>query len=144
MTVASILNGKGSDVFALSPDMSMTDAIAFLCDKRIGAAVVTDASGALVGILSERDVVRALGTSGVAILEHPVANFMTKEVQTCTPSDTSETLMRRMTEGRFRHLPVVEEGVLSGVISIGDVVKSRISELEHETEAMRDYIAGHG
>lgn len=144
MTVASILNGKGSDVFALSPDMSMGEAIAFLCDKRIGAAVVTDASGALVGILSERDVVRALGTSGVAILEHPVANFMTKEVQTCALADTSEILMRRMTEGRFRHLPAVEDGTLCGVISIGDVVKSRISELEHETEAMRDYIAGHG
>ncbi|MDJ0686234.1 MAG: CBS domain-containing protein [Alphaproteobacteria bacterium] len=144
MTVASILKGKGSDVHSMSPEMSLTAAVAFLCEKRIGAAVVIDSAGGLVGILSERDVVRAMGEHGAAAMEQPVSAFMTEKVQTCTPADTTEVLMRRMTEGRFRHLPVLNDGKLTGIVSIGDVVKSRISELEHETEAMRDYIAGHG
>ena len=145
MTVASILKSKGSDIISISPDMTIAEAVELLGSKGIGAVVVCDGGGALIGILSERDIVRGLGEHGTAVMEHRVDSLMTAKVQTCSAGDTAEMLMKRMTDGRFRHMPATDDGgTLIGVISIGDVVKSRISELEHETEAMRGYIAGHG
>ena len=145
MTVATMLNAKGSDIISISPDQTIAEAVALLGSKGIGAVVVLDAAGALAGILSERDIVRGLAAHGTAVMDHKVDSLMTAKVQTCSTNDTSEMPMKRMTEGRFRHMPATDDaGTLLGVISIGDVVKSRISELEHETEAMRDYISGYG
>ncbi len=144
MTVASILKNKPTEVFSLTPKQTVAEAVAMLSAKKIGAAIVSDAGGSLVGILSERDVVRGLGEQGPEVLQSLVSDLMTRNVQTCSVSETSDGLMRRMTDGRFRHLPVVEDGNVIGVVSIGDIVKSRISQLESETEAMREYIAGHG
>ena len=144
MTVATMLNSKGSDIISISPSQTIGDAVNILGSKGIGAIVVLDDSGTLAGILSERDIVRGLAAHGAAVMDHLVESLMTAKVQTCSVNDTSDMLMKRMTEGRFRHMPATDDaGKLVGVISIGDVVKSRISELEHETEAMRDYISGY-
>lgn len=144
MTVASMLKGKEANIFSLTPAHTIADAAALLAEKRIGAAIVVDGRNGLVGILSERDIVRGLANEGPDILARPVSELMTAKVETCTTDETTDQLMRRMTDGRFRHLPVVDGGAVIGVVSIGDVVKSRIRELENETEAMRHYIAGHG
>ena len=145
MTVATMLKAKGSDIISIGPDQTIGEAVTLLGSKGIGAVIVRDDAGALAGILSERDIVRGLAAHGTAVMDHKVDSLMTAKVQTCSPNDTSEMLMKRMTEGRFRHMPATDEAdTLLGVISIGDVVKSRISELEHETEAMRDYISGYG
>lgn len=144
MTVATMLKSKGSEIISITPDQTIAEAVEILSGKGIGAIVVCDGGGALVGILSERDVVRGLGEHGTGVMDHRVDTLMTAKVQTCSIKDTADALMKRMTDGRFRHMPVTDDGgALVGVISIGDVVKSRISELEHETEAMRDYISGH-
>lgn len=144
MTVAAMLKFKGPEVVSASPRDTIASAVALLAKMKIGAVVVCDPDGALVGILSERDIVRGLGEHGTDVMGHTVESLMTAKVKTCTVSDTADGLMHRMTEGRFRHMPVVDDdGKLVGVISIGDVVKRRISQLEHETEAMRDYISGH-
>jgi len=144
MTVAAMLKYKGPDIVSASPGDSIASAVALLAKMKIGAVVVCDSGGSLVGILSERDIVRGLGEHGTDVMGHNVESLMTANVKTCTLNDTADGLMKRMTEGRFRHMPVVgEDGKLIGVISIGDVVKRRISQLEHETEAMRDYISGH-
>ncbi len=145
MTVAAMLKAKNSDIISVSPGDTIGSAVDLLSDKKIGAVVVCGEDGALVGILSERDIVRGLGESGTAVMEQTVESLMTANVKTCTVEETADGLMQRMTEGRFRHMPVLGgDGVLAGVISIGDVVKSRIRQLEHETEAMREYISGHG
>ena len=112
-----------------------------LSSKRIGAVVVTDKSGHIAGIVSERDIVHALAKEGVECLDRPVSEIMTREVLTCTAGDTIDELMSRMTARRCRHLPVVADGGLAGIISIGDVVKHHIAEVEMEAMAMRDYIA---
>lgn len=144
MTVAAMLKSKGPEIVSAAPRDTIASAVAMLAKMKIGAVVVCDPSGALVGILSERDIVRGLGEHGTDVMGHTVDSLMTANVKTCTVHDTADSLMQRMTEGRFRHMPVVdEEDKLVGVISIGDVVKRRISQLEHETEAMRDYISGH-
>ena len=144
MTVAAMLKFKGPDIVSASPSDTIASAVALLAKMKIGAVVVCDAEGNLVGILSERDIVRGLGEHGTDVMGHTVDSLMTANVKTCTISDTADGLMQRMTEGRFRHMPVLDDGdKLVGVISIGDVVKRRISQLEHETEAMRDYISGH-
>lgn len=140
MNVAGILKGKGSDVLGLNATDSVETAVKILSDKKIGATIVKDASGAMVGILSERDVVRELGAKGSAILQKTVADIMTSDVQTCSPKDPVAKIMAQMSEGRFRHLPVIDNGDLVGIVSIGDVVKNRITELENEANAMRDYI----
>lgn len=141
MTVNHILEGKGREVATASPTTSIKDVCDTLAAMRIGAVVLTGADGRIVGIVSERDIVRALSTTGAAILEQPVSTIMTRTVVTCSAGDSVPEVMRQMTEGKFRHVPVLDAaGRLAGIISIGDVVKSRVGELEAETNAMREYI----
>ena len=140
MTVARILAEKGSDVATVPPHRTLGEAIQILAEKRIGALVICDAERRVNGILSERDVVHALAAEGVAAFDAPISRFMTTDVATCSRNDTIEELMEMMTEGRFRHVPVVEDGELAGIVSIGDVVKRRIATVESDFKAMRDYI----
>lgn len=140
MTVARILAEKGRSVVTVPPHRTVDEAIHLLAEKRIGALVICDAEQAVKGILSERDVMRALATEGAAALDAPVSHYMTAKVMTCTRASSIEDLMEMMTEGRFRHVPVVEDGRLVGVISIGDVVKRRIDAVEAEHKAMHEYI----
>ena len=141
MTVRAILSRKGRDVSTIAPTATLSEAVRLLAERRIGAAIVTGADSRVAGILSERDIVRVLSERGPDVLQETVAAVMTRKVMTCTESDTIAAIMERMTAGKFRHLPVVEQGKLVGVISIGDVVKSRVEEIEGETEALREYIA---
>lgn len=141
MTVRKILNFKGSDVLTIAPDKKLLEAIALLTKHRIGALVVTGSSREVVGIISERDIVRLLSNADNNRFENTVASAMTKEVKTCKPEDTIQRVMQVMTAGRFRHMPVVENGKLVGVISIGDVVKLRLEEMERESEHLKEYIA---
>jgi CBS domain-containing protein len=140
VTVQSILSRKGSTVFTVEPTASVGYAAKFLADHSIGAVVVTGPDGRTVGILSERDIVRVLAARGAAALDMPVAEIMTRKVMTCTQQDKLVDIMQRMTEGKFRHLPVVEQGRLIGIISIGDVVKARIEQIERESHELREYI----
>lgn len=142
MTVAHILADKGREVVTVTADEPVAKAIRTLADKKIGAVLILDGDGtSIAGVLSERDVVRALAADGPAALDKPVSALMTRMVITCSPSDTMAVVMAKMTEGRFRHVPVLEGGRLVGLVSIGDVVKRRIAETEHEAEALREYIA---
>jgi CBS domain-containing protein len=140
MTVKAILSRKGTEVVTADPNVSVAEATRLLAARRIGAVVATGADRRIVGILSERDIVRALGEKGPAALDLPVAEIMTRKVITCTASDTISNIMERMTAGKFRHVPVVEQDRLAGIISIGDVVKWRVEEMERESAALRDYI----
>jgi CBS domain-containing protein len=140
MTVARILAEKGRSVVTVEPQRTLDEAIHLLAEKRIGAVVVGDAEGAVLGILSERDIMRALARQGAGALDALVSAHMTTSVVTCTRDTSVEDLMHLMTEGRFRHVPVLESGRLAGLISIGDVVKRRIAAVEAEHQAMRDYI----
>lgn len=144
MRVADLLKNKGDSIISIPADCSVAEAVKVLCKHHIGAAVVLDADGSLAGILSERDVTRGLGEQGAALMDQPAKTIMTSAVTTCKPEDTVDAIMRTMTEGRFRHMPVMKDDALCGVISIGDVVKSRIDDLEHEADAMRKYISGAG
>lgn len=139
MTVRSILNTKGHHIMSVEPDAKLQTAVKLLAEKRIGAVLVMSQSR-LEGILSERDIVRVLSERGAAVLDEPVSNVMTRKVVTCRESDTVAELMETMTTGKFRHLPVVENARVVGLISIGDVVKRRVEEYETEQEALRDYI----
>jgi len=141
MTVARILAEKGREVVTTQPDRTLKEVVDLLAAKGIGAVVVADASLAVLGILSERDVVRVLAQSGAGALDQPVSRFMTPKVTTVTSADTIDHVMQTMTEGRFRHLPVVEERRLIGIVSIGDVVKRHVSQLDTERQALREYIA---
>jgi CBS domain-containing protein len=140
MTVSIILAAKGREVVTTEPNATMKSAVALLAEKRIGAVLVLGADHRLVGILSERDIVRALAERGAAALDEPVSRAMTRKVSTCTESETIPSLMERMTEGKFRHLPVVDQNRLVGMISIGDVVKHRLEDMERDSAAMHDYI----
>jgi CBS domain-containing protein len=140
MTVKTILSTKGSEVITIGPNASLEEAIAILNKRRIGALVVLGAEERVVGILSERDIVRALADLGAAALKEPLSRSMTRIVVTCCEADTVSELMERMTHGRFRHIPVLEQERLVGIISIGDVVKQRLQEMERESEALKDYI----
>jgi CBS domain-containing protein len=140
LTVHHILNRKGSTVYTIEPTASIAYAAKSLADHGIGALIVTNAEGRTVGIISERDIVRALSAMGGAALETPVAEVMTRKVMVCNRQDKLVDLMQRMTEGKFRHFPVIEDGRLVGIVSIGDVVKSRLEELEQESDALREYI----
>jgi CBS domain-containing protein len=140
MTVRAILSMKGREVATVSPEITLQEAAKILSEKRIGALVITSVGAKIAGIISERDIVRAVGDHGEAALNQPVKEYMTKSVVTCSDDDTMNVLMTRMTAGRFRHLPVVEGGQLSGIISIGDVVKFRVAEMERESEALKQYI----
>jgi CBS domain-containing protein len=141
MNVEQLLGDKGHDVISVQPHRTLAEAVRILSEKRIGALVVSGADGALIGILSERDIIRALGESGPAALESPVSRAMTAKVVTCRAQTSVDELMEIMTSGRFRHVPVVENGRVSGIVSIGDVVKHRVAAIEAESRAMRDYIA---
>jgi CBS domain-containing protein len=139
MTVRAILDAKGRQVVSIGADAKVSSAVKLLSERRIGAVLVL-AGGKIEGILSERDIVCGLGERGASILDEPVRAVMTSKVMTCRRADTLSSLMEMMTEGKFRHLPVVEEGQVIGIVSIGDVVKHRVMEYEKEQEAMLDYI----
>ena len=141
MNVAHILGNKGRDVVSVQPHRTLGEATRTLAEKRIGAVVVAGADGGLLGILSERDIIRALGAEGAAALETPVSRAMTAKVVTCRPDTSIDELMEIMTSGRFRHVPVLDGGRVAGIVSIGDRVKQRVAEIEAESQAMRDYIA---
>jgi CBS domain-containing protein len=141
MTVKAILEQKGHDVVTIEPERTLAEAAELLTSNRIGAAVVTRSDGRIAGILSERDIVRALGHDGADALSKPVSAAMTKEVKICRESHTVNEVMEIMTHGRFRHLPVEKDGRLDGIVSIGDVVKRRIQDVEREAEEIRAYIA---
>jgi CBS domain-containing protein len=139
MLVAEILKDKGDAVYSIRPDMRLGDACGELDRLRVGALIVCDADR-VVGVLSERDVVRALAGDGGAALDRPASDFMTGDVVFAAPAETVAVLMGRMTDRRIRHLPVLREGRLAGVISIGDVVKCQIAEATQEAESLRTYI----
>ena len=140
MNVASILRQKGRAVTTAAPDTTLLEVANKLAAKKIGAIVVVGARGEVAGIVSERDIIRALATSGAACLMRPVEETMTRQVVACQETDTLDELMAMMTARRFRHLPVVTDGALVGIVSIGDVVKHHVAEVEMEATAMRDYI----
>ena len=141
MTVAKILAHKGRDVATTTAAKTIADAVALLAGRKIGALVVVEDGHRIVGIISERDIVRAIAASAGAALAEPVSSIMTRGVVTCSDGETIDSVMSRMTRGRFRHLPVTNGGRLTGIVSIGDVVKARIEQVEHEAEEMRTYIA---
>lgn len=141
MNVEQILSEKGREVVTIAPDLTLADAARTLSKHRIGAVVVSDAAQPVLGILSERDIVRAVAASGAAALEEPVSRYMTAKVVTCTTRSAINTLMETMTTGKFRHVPIVENGRLLGIVSIGDIVKFRVAEIENESKALREYIA---
>ncbi|WP_102959200.1 CBS domain-containing protein [Mangrovicella endophytica] len=142
MTVRLILEAKGRDVVTLEPTATMSDAVRTLATKRIGALIVVHPDGGVAGILSERDVVRMIGTDGPDCLSRAIGEVMTAKVITCSEETTVEEAMEMMTRGRFRHIPVCVDGHLVGIISIGDVVKRRIEDAEREASHMREYITG--
>ena len=141
MTVKHILDQKGRNVVTVSPTMVTEEAVRFLADNKIGAVVVTGPGGKIAGILSERDIVRAVAKKGAAALTAPISDIMTSKVTTCGQSHSVNQVMELMTNGRFRHLPVEEGGKLIGIISIGDVVRRRIEDVEREAAEIKAYIA---
>jgi CBS domain-containing protein len=140
MNVKSILAAKGGDIVGIEPNADLAAAAQLLSKYRIGAVVIRGAGGRLAGILSERDIVRALAEHGAGALTLQVAKVMTRNVTTCGEDDSIASLMEKMTAGKFRHMPVVTKGELAGLVSIGDVVKQRLGEIEKESEQLRDYI----
>ena len=143
MLVHQILKGKPDDgVATISPLASVADAVGELSARKIGALVVSDDGKHAAGILSERDVVRALGQSGAGVLGDEVKSLMTADLVTCSRNETSDAVLAKMTAGRFRHMPVIEDGEMVGLISIGDVVKARLSELSMEKDALEGMIKG--
>jgi CBS domain-containing protein len=140
MTVKAILAVKGTEVLTIEPTTNLAAAAKILAERKIGALVVTGPDRRVIGIVSERDIVQDLAAHGAASLDLPLTEVMTRKVMTCSASDTISSVMERMTAGKFRHLPVVEQGRLAGIISIGDVVKHRLQEMEREQSALRDYI----
>lgn len=143
MLVKVILDRKGRDIFSMSPEATLAEVAAELTARRIGAVLIMEADR-LVGILSERDVVRAVASRGAEALANAASSVMTQTVQTCTLEDLIEDVMERMTASRFRHLPVIDEGKVIGLVSIGDVVKQRIEEAVRERDDMRNYIHSTG
>lgn len=139
--IASILAGKGTAVVSISPDTTLTEAARLLTERRIGAVAVVDPAGALAGILSERDIVRAVAAQGEAALTAPASSAMTAKVLTAEPGDRIDAALARMSDRRIRHLPVVQGGKLVGFVSIGDLVKAQIDMALAEADAMRAYIA---
>ncbi len=141
MRVSLILDEKGGDIVTASPEQNLAEAAAILAQHRIGAILVSTADEAVAGILSERDIVRAVARRGAGALDETIERHMTKSVITCKPEDSITEIMQTMTDNRFRHLPVLDGGRVCGIISIGDVVKHRISEVEEEAREMRSYIS---
>jgi CBS domain-containing protein len=142
MFVRQILSSKGDAIVSIQPTARIADVTILMSQERIGAVVVLDASGRLSGIVSERDIARGLAEHGSALLEMGADQIMTRDVVTCSPDDGIDGLMRKMTTGRFRHLPVIEQAKIVGIVSIGDIVKHRLEELEAESSLLQDYIAG--
>lgn len=140
MTVKAILSTKGSDVTTTEPTTTLKSAIGILAERGIGALVVLGADQRVIGILSERDVIRALAERGAGALAEPLARVMTRKISTCTQSDAVNSIMEQMTADKFRHVPVVEEERLVGIVSIGDVVKHTLMGMKLESEALHDYI----
>lgn len=140
MNVQAILAAKGGEVVCIEPTADLAAAAQLLSSHRIGAVLIQGAGGYIIGILSERDIVRALSQHGASALSLPVAQVMTRDVMTCAEDDSIASIMEKMTTGKFRHMPVVNKGKLVGLISIGDVVKQRVGEIEQESDALRDYI----
>jgi len=144
MLVKQILNAKpDQSVISVTPDSDVAEATQLLSQKRIGTVVVSADGASLDGILSERDIVRELGKRGTKCLSEPVSGLMTKKLVTCGPGDSADAVLGMMTKGRFRHLPVMENGKMIGLISIGDVVKARLAELSMEKDALEGMIMGH-
>ncbi|CCE04438.1 conserved hypothetical protein [Bradyrhizobium sp. STM 3843] len=139
MTVRAILDTKGHQVESVEPETTLADAAKRLAERKIGAVLVMTGTR-MEGILSERDIVRVLGERGAEVLDEPVSSIMTRRVVSCRPADTVSAIMEMMTLGKFRHLPVIDGGLVVGLISIGDVVKWRVQEYENEQEALRQYI----
>ena len=142
MNVETILRSKGRTVATIRPETTIGAAVEALISHNIGALVVTGDGGGVDGIISERDIVHALVDHGADLLARCVAEVMTRPVITCNPSDSVEKLMAEMTNRRIRHFPVVQDGRLCGIISIGDVVKNRLDEVEYEARSLRSFIAG--
>jgi CBS domain-containing protein len=140
MFVSDILSRKGGLVYTVTPGTSVAQIAQQLSTRRIGSVLVLDAESSVVGIVSERDLVRAFASHGADALEFEARKIMTRDVVTCDPDDSIDHVMEQMTRGRFRHLPVVRHGELLGLVSIGDVVKARLEEATHETEALKAYI----
>ena len=140
MTVKAILSHKSPDIVSIEPTATLAEAAKLLAERRIGAVLVLGIEGRVAGILSERDIVRALAERGASMLDERVDQVMTRKVFTCSETDTVAHIMEQMTAQKFRHVPVVDEGRLTGIISIGDVVKYRLHEIENETNALREYI----
>ena len=140
MTVSTILSVKGRDIFTIEPGGTLTAAAKLLAEKRIGALLILGPDHRITGILSERDIVRAIAERGAAALNDFVSTAMTREVVTCRETETITSIMDRMTSGKFRHLPVVDQNRLVGMISISDVVKYRVHEMERDAAQMREYI----
>ncbi len=143
MRVSGLLDLKGHAVVTAAPTSTVARVATMLTEHGIGAAVVSSDGIGIEGVVSERDIVRAVAAAGAAALDQPVSAIMTRDVITCQPATTVEQLMAQMTERRIRHVPVVQDGALAGIVSIGDVVKDRISDLESETQVLHDYIT-HG
>lgn len=141
-TVGTILKEKGGEVISIAPDASIGEASTMMRDRKIGAILVRNADNDMVGILSERDIVRQLADTPGQTLAKSVADLMTTDLQTCITTERLDEILQRMTDGRFRHMPVVEAGALLGMISIGDVVKYRLLELEYEALKMKQMIVG--
>ena len=144
MQVKQILKLKGdTGVVTVAPGASLAEAAALLAERRIGSVVVSDDGARPEGILSERDIVRELAQQGEGCLRRPVAEVMTRAVETCARDDPADHVLARMTEGRFRHMPVLEGGAMVGLVTIGDVVKARLTELSMEKDALESMIMGH-
>ena len=141
MNVAHILSQKGRDVVTVLPDFSLEEVCKLMSDKGIGAVVVCSRDADVVGILSERDIMRTLAAKGARALDDRISSHMTSTVVTCREDTTIQNVMERMTERRFRHMPVVDDGRLVGIISIGDLIKNRLAEVESEQDDLRRYIA---
>lgn len=141
MSVEAILKSKGRNVFSVRPDHSVAEAAALMSSKRVGVALVCDAKGRLMGVVSERDIVAGITQYGKGLLEMPVRNIMTSPVVTCAPGDSVKKIMEIMTERRIRHLPVVEGDEILGMVSIGDAVNYRLHEAQMETAVLRDFAA---
>lgn len=142
MVIAGILKEKGGKIVSVPPNASIADVVQKLTTNRIGAVLVVSGDGALKGILSERDVVRSLAENGAGALDRTAADLMTSNVTTATPQTTVAAAMELMTAGRFRHVPVLDDGRLVGLVSIGDVVKAKIASAEQEVDSLRAYVVG--
>jgi len=144
MQVQQILKSKGiTSVFTVTPDTLVSEAAKLLAEKRIGSLVVSTNGDKAEGILSERDIVRELAARGASCLDDTVGAYMTRDPVTCTMSDTADSVLNKMTDGRFRHMPVVEDGAMVGLITLGDVVKARLSQVTMEKDALEGMIMGH-